>query len=52
MIWIDGGLTQCIVVNIILGVFLVVFIKNGMGIYNELYVKDAVSGNFADFAQY
>ena len=35
-----------LIINIILGVFLVIFIKNGKEIFDQLYVKDdeAVTG--------
>ena len=38
-------------INLILGAFLLVFIKNGYEIYSKLYVRDeeAISGQFKDF---
>ena len=41
-----------IIINIILGIFLVVFIKNGYEIYDKLHVTDAdaVTGQFKNFA--
>jgi hypothetical protein len=41
-----------IIINIILVVFLVIFIKNGYEIFDKLYVKDAeaVTGQFKDFS--
>ena len=43
-----------ITINVILGIFLVLFIKNGQDIYEKLAVSDneAVSGKFTNFAQY
>ena len=43
-----------LVINIILGIFLVLFIVNGKDIYDKLAVseQDAVSGKFTNFAQY
>ena len=42
------------VINIILGIFLFLFIWNGKDIYDKLAVSDteAVSGKFTNFAQY
>ena len=42
------------VINIILGIFLFLFIWNGKDIYDKLAVADddAVSGKFTNFAQY
>jgi hypothetical protein len=41
-----------IVINIILMVFLLLFVKNGYEIYDKLHVKDedAVQGTFTNFA--
>ena len=43
-----------IVINIILGVFLALFVMNGKDIYDKLAVSEdeAVSGKFTNFAQY
>ena len=42
------------IINVILGIFLIAFIKNGQDIYSKLAVSDqeAVSGKFTNFAQY
>jgi hypothetical protein len=52
--WVLYSSQTAIVVNIILAIFLILFFKNGMEIYNSLAVKDeeAVSGKFTNFAQY
>ena len=54
LMWLYYPVKVAIVINIILGAFLVVFIKNGWEIFDKLYVKDddAVSGQFKDFSQY
>ena len=38
-------------INVVLGVFLVIFIKNGMEIYEKLHVsdEDSVTGKFTNF---
>lgn len=43
-----------IVINIILGIFLLLFIVNGKDIYEKLAVSEdeAVSGKFTNFVQY
>jgi len=43
-----------IIINIILGIFLVLFVVNGKDIYDKLAVseEEAVSGKFTNFAQY
>ena len=52
--WVLYSTTTAIVVNIILLIFLFLFIANGYEIYNSLAVGDneAVSGKFANFANY
>ncbi len=42
------------IINIILGIFLILFIWNGKDIYDSLAVseQEAVSGKFTNFAQY
>lgn len=42
------------VINVILGIFLLVFIRNGKEIYDKLHVSDeeAVTGQFKDFGKY
>ena len=52
--WVLYSSQTAIVVNIILAIFLMLFFKNGLEIYNSLAVKDeeAVSGKFTNFAQY
>ena len=42
------------VINVILGIFLLIFIHNGREIYDKLHVSDddAVTGQFKDFGKY
>lgn len=51
LMWIYYRFFVALVINIILGAFLIMFIKNGYEIYTELYIdeKDAVSGKFKTF---
>ena len=53
LIWYLYPPTVAVVVNIVLMIFLMVFVVNGFEIFNRLYVKDteAVSGKFGDFAK-
>jgi hypothetical protein len=43
-----------LIVNIILAIFLIIFVTNGIEIYKRLYVgeDEAVSGKFQDFGRY
>lgn len=52
LMWLYYPAKVAIIINIILLVFLLVFIKNGLEIFNKLHVKDdeAVSGQFKDFS--
>ena len=54
LMWVLYSRGVAIVINVILGAFLLMFIKQGLEIYNELHVKDeeAVTGKFNNFAQY
>jgi hypothetical protein len=53
LIWYLYPPTVAIVVNIVLLIFLMVFVANGAEIFSKLYIKDidAVSGKFGDFAK-
>jgi hypothetical protein len=44
--WLYYPIKVAIIINIVLAVFLIIFIKNGMEIFNKLYVndEDAVTG--------
>ena len=50
--WLYYPFKVAILINMILLVFLLIFIKNGWEIYNRLHVRDdeAISGQFKDFA--
>lgn len=52
LMWLYYPVKVAFLINMILGGFLVVFIKNGWEIYEKLHVKDdeAVTGQFRDFA--
>ncbi len=52
--WLYYPFKVAAIINIILGAFLIIFIKNGWEIFDKLYVKDddAVTGQFNDFAAY
>jgi hypothetical protein len=52
LMWTLYSATVALVINLILLVFLVLFIKNGSEIYETLHVKeeDAVTGKFSNFA--
>ncbi len=54
LMWVLYDKTVAVIINCILGVFLLVFIHNGFEIYNALHVsdEDAISGKFSNFAQY
>lgn len=45
--------TVALVVNIVLIIFLMVFVVNGVDVFGKLHIKDdeAVSGKFGDFAK-
>ena len=44
--WLFYQTTTAIVINIVLLVFLIVFVRNGIEIFNDLYIddKEAVTG--------
>lgn len=52
LMWTLYSATVAVIINLILLVFLVLFIKNGSEIYETLHVKeeDAVTGKFNNFA--
>lgn len=52
LMWTLYSKSVAIVINVILGVFLVAFMWNGYDIYNKLHVSDAeaVTGKFQNFA--
>jgi len=52
LMWTLYDRTVAIFINLILLVFLIVFVKNGQEIYDKLHVKDedAVTGKFTNFA--
>ena len=54
LMWTLYSKPVALVINIILAIFLLLFIKNGKDIYDKLAVSDseAVSGKFTNFAQY
>lgn len=54
LMWTLYSKTVAFIINIILGIFLFLFIWNGKDIYDKLAVSDteAVSGKFTNFAQY
>ena len=54
LMWLYYPVKVALLINVILLVFLVLFVKNGYEIFTKLYVKDedAVTGQFKDFAQY
>ena len=54
MMWVLYDKKVASVINVILMVFLIAFIKNGYDIYDTLAVdeKDAVTGVFQNFEQY
>ena len=51
LMWIYYRFIVALIVNIVLGIFLFFFVRNGYDIVNELYIddKDAVSGAFSVF---
>ena len=51
LMWIYYRFLVALIVNIILGLFLLMFIRNGYDIISELYVEEgqAVSGKFHSF---
>jgi len=54
LMWTLYSKPVAIVINIILGIFLLLFIVNGKDIYEKLAVSEdeAVSGKFTNFVQY
>ena len=52
--WVMYSRQAAIIINIILLLFLLLFIKNGREIYNDLAVSDneAVTGKFSSFKHY
>ena len=54
LMWTLYSKPVAIVINIILGIFLLLFVMNGKDIYEKLAVseQDAVSGKFTNFTQY
>ena len=53
LMWIYYPFIVALIINIILGAFLLFFVRNGMDIINSLYIdeNDAVSGKFQSFNQ-
>ena len=51
LMWICYRWQVALVINLILAIFLYLFVKNGLAIYNDLYVPDesAISGKFENF---
>ena len=51
LMWLFYQTTTAIVINIVLLVFLVVFVRNGIEIFNDLYIddKEAVTGKYNNF---
>ena len=54
LMWTLYSKTVAFIINIILGIFLALFVWNGKDIYDKLAVSEteAVSGKFTNFAQY
>lgn len=54
LMWTMYSKPVALAINIILGIFLVLFLINGKDIYDKLAVSEteAVSGKFANFSQY
>jgi hypothetical protein len=54
LMWLYYPFRVAIIINAILLIFLIIFIKNGWEIFDKLHVKEdeAVTGNFKDFTQY
>jgi len=54
LMWVLYERQVAIVINVILGIFLILFIKNGHEIYSALHVKDdeAVTGKFTNFNKF
>jgi hypothetical protein len=52
LMWIYYRFITALVINIILGAFLLLFVRNGLDIVGQLYVdeNEAVSGRFMSFA--
>jgi hypothetical protein len=52
LMWLYYPVMVAIIINIILAIFLVIFVKNGWEIFDKLYVKedDAVTGKFKDLS--
>ena len=54
LMWVLYDRKVALIINVILVIFLIAFIKNGYDIYDNLAVdeKDAVTGVFQNFEQY
>ena len=54
LMWVLYTREVALMVNVVLMIFLVAFVVNGLEIVNKLYIKEdeAVSGKFKDFGQY
>ena len=54
LMWVLYTSHVALVVNAVLLVFLLLFIVNGLDIYQKLYVSedDAISGKFQDFSKF
>lgn len=54
LMWVLYQPAVAVVVTVVLAVFLVLFIVNGVDIFNKLHLDDdqAVSGKFQDFSKY
>lgn len=52
--WVLYSKSVAAFVNIVLLIFLIVFVVNGYDIYKKLHISDdeAISGKFQDFSQY
>ena len=52
--WVLYTKEVAIMVNVVLAIFLIAFVINGLEIVNKLYINEdeAVSGKFKDFGQY
>ena len=54
LMWVLYKPTVAIVVTVVLAIFLILFIVNGVDIFNKLHLSDdqAVSSKFQDFSKY
>ena len=54
LMWVLYKPVVAIFVNVVLGIFLLIFIKSGQEIYMRLYIDEgeAISGKFQDFGRY